>query len=247
MKYKLCYFNDNKWTELRVEELDYFKKYDKNNLSFIDGFTMNFYNDYSLIEYLYSNKVIPTKNIILSITSNKNGYNKPIYMGEKLMHQEDKQLYNIYFIVNEINNHIYDRKYIEKFIRNYMKKYMGTGNDIAILLSDMYNVIKEAERKHEDILDLNKSEYYDLYSNINAFINYELYNSEAKLVDNKVRVKIKEDKDGNIKLGSYRKFRDMINLIKQLNPNLLKNINDYNNRIIYDEDNLCEEDYKRMM
>ena len=129
----------------------------------------------------------------------------------------------------------------------YVKSNEYELNDEGRELTLYDSVGYEEKYYNEDILDLNKSEYYDLYSNINTFINYELYNSEIKLVHNKVRVKIKEDKDGNIKLGSYRKFRDMINLIKQLNPNLLKNINDYNNRTIYDEDNLCEEDYKRMM
>lgn len=255
-KYRLCYLNRGSYVDVKLDKLECLMDRKTTDIEVIDEFTTKFNNISELLEFLKRNKLIPIFTNRLYITiDNKNSYKK-IYNGHKLLFKEDSEYLKLSYIYKWI---VYNKDNSDLMIsiaENYIEKYQNAYNRTtgASYILSLFNAIKHiALNKNNNIMETNELKEFDKC--ISEFIDFEFYKIDKKKFDLEKEIEKKTDKDGK-HIKQYRNIHDFIILIKSLDKNLeryLNNIKSEEKEIIsyddykdeYNEDYLTYDDYKR--
>ena len=231
-KYRLSYLENGGYKAIDLSKLECLNEYNVTDINVIDKLTMMFRGYDDFIRFLIRNKIIKDDNIKLEITIDKklshNGstYNKPIFNSDKLLFSSDEELLKYSNILKNIREHIYDSDYIYKLAVNYEEKYSNAYNRISgsSFILGIISIIKttaiKLEKNGKNSLSFNElNEYEDA---INDLYIIELYKYDT-IKENNRTVDIIRKKDAYGKyIKNYRGLHDFINLLKHLDPELVK-------------------------
>lgn len=236
-KYRLSYLENGGYKDIDLSKLYClrFKRTKVTDIRTIDELTMSFKNYEDFINFLKRNNIVDNTNINLEITIDKkikhNGqvYNKPIYNSDKLLFGNDDELYHPSYILKIIRKHIFDSDFMYKLAKNYEEKYSnaynritGSSSILGIITAIKVFTIKKSNRDL-DSFDFDEiDEYQDAVNNL---LYLELFKSDIVKKDDKIKVKRKKDTNGDY-IKNYRGLHDFVNLIKELEPNIVKNKNE---------------------
>ncbi len=238
-KYSLCYLKNDSLISIYLKRLDFFKDKDEFDIKNIDSFTMQFYNELDLKEYLINNNILPEGKYHLAIALkkkiNNEYYNKPIYDSDRLFFTGDKNIITCKYVLEQFRRHMLDGNFMYAAALNYEEKYQHARSRIkgSSIILKVVNIIKNISKKitKSGVNSLSKYEI-EIYTNsINLLLDFELYKGELKIVNSSRIFEVKKD-DSNKNIINYRGLRDIVNLIKKINEKTIESLCESRNNII---------------